>query len=79
MLKKLLGEWLEERRLRGAPPISSDAWIYMCAFVDWVQARDAQQRNEAVTPKQTCRSCESGLCPDNNGGFIPCTICGRQV
>jgi hypothetical protein len=35
MIKKLLGEWLEERRKRGAPPLPSDAAIYMMAFVEW--------------------------------------------
>ncbi len=27
----------------------------------------------------SCPSCESGLCPDGNGGYIPCTICGNTV
>ncbi len=26
-----------------------------------------------------CPSCSLGLCPDGNGGFIPCTICGNTV
>ena len=25
----------------------------------------------------SCSSCKDGLCPDNEGGFIPCTFCGR--
>lgn len=26
-----------------------------------------------------CPSCRDGLCPDDKGGYIPCTICGNTV
>ena len=32
----------------------------------------------AISEGKGCRSCMLGLCPDGNGGFIPCTICGRE-
>lgn len=32
----------------------------------------------AISEGNGCRSCMLGLCPDGNGGFIPCTICGRE-
>lgn len=40
---------------------------------------NALQQSFAVDETATCPSCEKGLCPDGKGGFIPCTICGREA
>ena len=42
MIKKLLAEWLEERRLGRRPPLPQDATIYIMAFVEWAESKAAQ-------------------------------------
>jgi len=32
-----------------------------------------------ANPAKDCPSCRSGLCPDDKGGYIPCTICGNTI
>lgn len=43
MIKKLLGEWLEERRLSQRPPLPQDATIYTMAFVEWADKKAAAE------------------------------------
>lgn len=43
MIKKLLAEWLEERRLGRRPPLPQDATIYIMAFVEWAEKKSAEQ------------------------------------
>ena len=38
-IKKLLGDWLEERRLTQRPPLPQDATIYIMAFVAWAEKK----------------------------------------
>jgi len=40
---------------------------------------EVRPTQRAVDAWQGCPSCSLGLCPDGNGGFIPCTICGNTV
>lgn len=44
-IKKLLGDWLEERRLAQNPPLPQDATIYIMAFVAWVEKKEATQHS----------------------------------
>jgi hypothetical protein len=64
MIKELLGEWLEERRKRGAPPLPSDATIYIMAFVEWADKQADDAKDDIGQEKRGSR----GPYPDDDGG-----------
>ena len=39
----------------------------------------SRRTSRALDTGQGCTSCSLGLCPDGNGGYVPCTICGNTV
>ena len=75
-----LHDWLvfaEVRRfneLENLPGLSSGRWDGYAL----VQTNDGVPAILDFSKNKRCTFCELGLCPDGTGGFIPCTICGRE-
>ena len=46
---------------------------------DFIRKHRRGLTSRALDAGLGCPSCSLGLCPDGNGGFIPCTICGNTV
>ena len=74
MIKKLLAEWLEERRLGRRPPLPQDATIYIMAFVEWAEKKSAEQSVQ-LTGLRRCPSCKALL----EERSVYCDVCGTDT
>ena len=73
-----LNRYIKEHLKRQPKTLSMSQIEELVEYDAWLdEQRGLTQR--AADEVLGCPSCSLGLCPDGNGGYVPCTICGNTV